>query len=160
MRDIAEDNAIIQCADGVSLGLIVQAHGDDSILQGWQIVIVNRDFIEMHLHIERLVGVPDKQDSTQYGNASKSPSYHFAGKLPFMTLPNGIELHTQKFGDKLHVCTFAIKPRQMGNLLMNVGTQDFRQTELVDNRIKAFLSRVATMRNTINDEEMDVFGAS
>ena len=41
---------------------------------------------------------------------------------------------------------------------MDVGAQYLRQSEFVNNRVKTLRLRIATMRNTINDEEVYLLG--
>ena len=81
-------------------------------------------------------------------------------KLPLVPLPNGIEFNAKHLGDELYVGPFLVEPRPTVDFLMDVGAQNFRQLQLVNDRIETFRFRIAAVGTSVNDKEMDVVGAS
>ena len=42
---------------------------------------------------------------------------------------------------------------------MDIGTENLRQSKRIDNRIETLCSRIAAVRNAIDDEEVNVLGS-
>ena len=76
-----------------------------------------------------------------------------------MTLPDGIELNTQKLRYDLYIGAFPVEPSRTKYLLVDVCRKNLGDSQLFDDGVEAFCRRVTAMRSAFNDEEMYVFCA-
>ena len=92
------------------------------------------------------------------------PHHCLADELAAMALPNGIELYAKQFGYELYVGPLLIHPwprdgskREGLRPLMDIGSQNLRQSEGIDDGIETFRFLIATMGLPVNDEEVNLF---
>ena len=119
-----------------------------------------RGFIQLNGRVKRFVGVSDGQQCGNDSDNPKHPCQDFPDELAFVPFPDGVELHTEQLGDKLHIGAFPVEPRPTVDLLVNVGPEDFGESQFVNNWVEAFRFRVAAVGDAVNDEKMDVVGAA
>ena len=73
-----------------------------------------------------------------------------------MAFPNSIKLNAQQLGNQLHIGPLLVEPRPGVYLLMDVGSQNFRQFQFINDRIETLRIGIAAVRCALNDKEMDV----
>ena len=71
-------------------------------------------------------------------------------------MPDAVELHAEELRDELDVRSLTVEPWRAVNLLMDIRSENLRQSERIDDRVETLRIRIAAVRNAIHNKEMYV----
>ena len=112
--------------------------------------------VERHGDINGLAFQPYTGQGSEHNDDANSPCRYLLPQKTFVALPDAVELHAEELRDELDVSSLTVEPWRAVNLLMDIRSENLRQSERIDDRIEALRIRIAAVRNAIHNKEVDV----
>ena len=117
---------------------------------------MHRCLVERHGDINGLAFQPYTDQGSENNDDADSPCRYLLPKETFVALPDAVELHAEELRDELDVSSLTVEPWRAVNLLMDIRSENLRQSERIDDRVETLRIRIAAVRNAIHNKEMYV----
>lgn len=157
MGDVPEHGIVAEGTDCVFLDFVVEGEGYGSILHRRQLAVVHGGFFKVHANIHRLAHDPYAAYCSDYAQCTDAPEDNFFCKSASVSLPDGVEFHSEQFRNQLHVCPLSVHPVPSENFFVDVGSEDFGDAQFFQYRIEAFGVGISAVRFSVDYEEVYVF---